>query len=248
MRQPISKDTLLSITDAINPADQITRIKLTVKSLPLIAGRVQQVLQAAPYLVVIYVLYGLIDFIVQINPQAEVTGFTTLITLIIAAGAITLTYIETYNTLSNNSPIQTPWRYALFHLPQLIGAAFTTAFLIFAGLALFVLPGAYLSIRLLVSLPATVLNRGGIRSGLRESFSATTGQLTLIMVIGGVLTLGITLGLAGFSATRGILRLGFAFLLSGPLQLLTHILLAIIYLNGSGEGEQIIPDTPVESA
>lgn len=241
MTRVISKEKLRSVWEVINPAEQITRIKLAVFSLPAVANNASEVLQAAPYLVFIYILYGSIDFLIQLNPAAEVTGLTTLFTLIIAAGAITLTYIETHNTLSNRPPIQTPWKYTLLRLPQLIGTAIAVTIVVLLGLTVFVIPGIYLSFRLITSLPATVLEDGGIRHGIQDSFTATDGQFTLIVVFGGVLSVIATVIVIGLVSTRGVTQLGFAFLLSGPIQLVTHILLAMLYLNG--RGEEIIPQS-----
>jgi membrane-anchored glycerophosphoryl diester phosphodiesterase (GDPDase) len=76
----------------------------------------------------------------------------------------------------------------------LLGVAFLSALLVFIGFVLFVIPGIYAGVRLVVAAPAAVLEKRGPQAALRRSWDLVAGNWWRVFGIIAVVTL-LALGL-----------------------------------------------------
>jgi hypothetical protein len=137
-----------------------------------------------------------------------VIGIVTIIVVIVAyllsQGATVSAVADLY--VGHGTTISASFQKVRRDLGTLFGVVTLNGLAVMAGMILLVIPGIYMACRLLIAVPAAVLENLGPRSSLERSFALTkdnAGRAFLILLLYFVLLI-VAMGALGFPATLGV--------------------------------------------
>lgn len=174
----------------IDIPDFDTALKNAFFTLPNVYSDIVTVVKTNPDIMTPYLFVTtltLIQFLGRIQSPTVNNSIAILAGIVLLWGN-GYVYIVTHNTLADTS-ITNPERTSLYRMPTFFGTLVATTIIVIGGLLLFLLPGMYLSLKLALAAPASVVNTdNSILSALQESYKETSGHLILILTVFGTIS------------------------------------------------------------